>query len=60
MKNIIVLGSTGTVGKNVLEVVKERASEWKVLGIACRNNKDMFAEQIQEFKPEFAYIQDID
>lgn len=60
MKNIVILGSTGTVGKNVLEVVRRKAGEWNVLGLACRNNRETFALQLEEFLPSFAYMQERD
>jgi len=60
MKNIVVLGSTGTIGKNTLNVVRKKNRQWHVLGLACRENKHLLDEQITEFSPDFVYIESKD
>ncbi len=60
MKNIVILGSTGTVGKNTLEVVRRRTGQWQVLGLACQKDKETLWQQIEEFNPKFVYIEDKD
>lgn len=57
MKNIVILGSTGTVGKNALEAVRKNSGKWRVMGLACRKNKTLLAGQIEEFSPQFVYIE---
>ncbi|HNS31743.1 MAG TPA: 1-deoxy-D-xylulose-5-phosphate reductoisomerase [bacterium] len=60
MKNIVILGSTGTIGKNTLEVVRKRPGEWRVRGLACRQNKKILARQMEEFRPDFVYLEEKD
>jgi len=57
MKNIVILGSTGTVGQNTLEVVRKGRGRFRVLGLACRENKNLLARQIREFRPEYVYFE---
>ncbi len=60
MKNIVILGSTGTIGQNTLEVVRKGRGRFKVLGLACRENKNLLARQIREFRPEYVYFEKCD
>jgi 1-deoxy-D-xylulose-5-phosphate reductoisomerase len=45
-KRIIVLGSTGSIGRNVLDVVAHHADEFEVVGLAARRNVETLAEQL--------------
>lgn len=55
-KGIIILGSTGSIGKSTLQVVESRPDEFEVVGLACRENVSLFNEQIRRFKPRFACL----
>lgn len=57
MKNIVILGSTGSIGQNTLEVIRKSKERFKVLCLACKENKELLAKQIEEFKPKYAYIE---
>jgi len=58
MKKILILGSTGSIGKQILEVVRQNKKHFQVVGLVCRNNIDLLKEQIKEFKPSYAGIYD--
>ncbi len=60
MKKIAVLGSTGTIGVNTLEVIRRQKEKFKVIALACKKNKKVLRRQIEEFKPEFVYIEEKD
>jgi len=60
MKNIVILGSTGTIGQNALEVIRRQKEKFNVLCIACKKNKKLLSKQIEEFKPKYAYIEEKD
>lgn len=60
MKNIVILGSTGTIGQNTLEVVRKSGGRFRVLGLACRENKTLLAGQIREFRPAYVYFEKSD
>ncbi len=50
MKKIAILGSTGSIGTQTLEVVRENG-DIQVLGIAAGSNIGLLEEQIREFHP---------
>ncbi|MCM8818011.1 MAG: 1-deoxy-D-xylulose-5-phosphate reductoisomerase [Candidatus Omnitrophica bacterium] len=60
MRNIIILGSTGTIGENTLEIVRRQKEKFNVLCLACKKNKKLLIKQIEEFKPKYAYIEEKD
>ncbi len=56
MKNIVILGSTGSVGKQVLEVLRENPSYYKVFGLAAKDEIFELSSQIKEFEPEIISV----
>lgn len=50
-KNIAILGSTGSIGTQALEVVRENPERFKVLVLTAQNNAELLAAQALEFKP---------
>jgi len=58
MKNIVILGSTGTIGKNTLEIIRNNdENKFSVLGLACKSDKKTLYSQIKEFHPAYVYIE---
>ncbi|MCM8761768.1 MAG: 1-deoxy-D-xylulose-5-phosphate reductoisomerase [Candidatus Omnitrophica bacterium] len=60
MRNIVILGSTGTIGQNTLEVVRRNRKRFTIIGIACQTNTEVIASQIEEFAPRYVYIEERD
>lgn len=60
MKLISILGSTGSIGTQTLDIVRENPDRFQVVGLAAGNNITLLAEQIREFKPEIVAIQNPD
>ena len=58
MKQIAILGSTGSIGRQTLEVIRALPHQFQVVGLAGGKNIDLFGKQINEFKPRFVYFQD--
>lgn len=56
MKNIAVLGSTGSIGTQTLEVVRAYSDRLCVKVLAAGSNVDLIEKQIREFKPEVAVL----
>ena len=56
MKNIVVLGSTGSIGTSSLDVIARLGKPYHVLGLSANNNTDLFLKQIHTFKPKFAAV----
>lgn len=59
-RDIIILGSTGSIGKSALDVVRHYPEEFRVVGLGAHRNVELLAAQIREFKPRFAALGDPD
>jgi len=57
VKQLAVLGSTGSIGQQTLEVVRALPHRFCIVGLAASKNIDLLARQINEFKPRFVYYQ---
>ncbi|RYU12390.1 1-deoxy-D-xylulose-5-phosphate reductoisomerase [Nocardioides iriomotensis] len=54
-RDVVILGSTGSVGTQALELVRRHPDRFRVVGLtAGGGNKDLFAEQVRELSPAFA------
>lgn len=51
MKNISILGSTGSIGTQTLDVVRNNKEKFNVVGLSVNNNIDLLEKQINEFHP---------
>lgn len=51
-KNISILGSTGSIGTNTLDVVRSNPGRFRVIAMACGSQLEIFKDQILEFKPQ--------
>ncbi|MCK4767722.1 MAG: 1-deoxy-D-xylulose-5-phosphate reductoisomerase [Desulfobacula sp.] len=60
MKNLSILGSTGSIGKNALEVVRRFPRIFNVVALSARTSIEALAGQIVEFTPETAAVFDAD
>lgn len=58
MKEIAILGSTGSIGIQTLEVVREHRDEIKVATLVARSSIELLEKQIREFKPELVCVYD--
>ena len=56
MKRIALLGSTGSIGKQALEVVKSSPQQFKIVVLTAQNNADKLIEQAIEFQPDSVVI----
>ena len=56
MKNISILGSTGSIGVTALNVVKKHLSDFSVKGLSANKNYKLLAEQANEFRPSIVSI----
>ena len=56
MKNLVILGSTGSIGTQTLEIVEDKKEDFKVLALAAYSNVDLIEEQIRKFKPSYAVL----
>lgn len=54
MKNLAILGSTGSIGTQALDVVASNEDKFKVTAMSCGRNTALFREQLARFSPEIA------
>ncbi len=58
MKNISLLGSTGSIGRQTLEVVAANPDKLKIKVLAAHTSDELLEEQIKQFEPDFAVLSD--
>lgn len=58
MKNIAVLGATGSIGRNTLEIAKSFPDKFKVTAISGKSNINLLEQQINQFHPKFVVVMD--
>ncbi|MBV6419939.1 MAG: 1-deoxy-D-xylulose 5-phosphate reductoisomerase [Ignavibacteriaceae bacterium] len=58
MKKVFILGSTGSIGINCLNVISNLKDEFKVTGLTVNSNTELLLEQIKLFKPEVVAVKD--
>ncbi|HDZ24514.1 MAG TPA: 1-deoxy-D-xylulose-5-phosphate reductoisomerase [Desulfobacteraceae bacterium] len=58
MKNITLLGSTGSIGVNALKVIKMHPDQFRVAALGAGRNMELLATQIQHFHPSVVAVQD--
>ena len=56
MKRVAVIGSTGSIGRQALEVVRRNPDKLKIVSLSAGNNVKLFLEQVKEFKPKVATL----
>lgn len=57
-RNIILLGSTGSIGTQTLDVVRANPDDLKVVGIAANRSVDKVEQQVREFNPKYVAMYD--
>lgn len=56
MKNITILGSTGSIGQSTVDIIRDNPDKFNIIGLSCNNNIDLLRKQILEFNPKFVSI----
>ena len=55
MKGLVILGSTGSIGRQTLDIVRAFPDRFRVMGLAAGSNLELLAKQVQEFSPKAVY-----
>ncbi|GMR04904.1 MAG: 1-deoxy-D-xylulose-5-phosphate reductoisomerase [Thermodesulfobacteriota bacterium] len=55
-KKISILGSTGSIGRSTLDIVRSHPDRFEVVALAAGTNTDLLREQIEEFKPGYVSV----
>ncbi len=58
MKQLSILGSTGSIGTRALEIVRMHPDRFQIKALTAANNMTLFSRQIDEFKPELVAVLD--
>ncbi len=58
MRDLAILGSTGSIGQSTLDVVRRHPGRWRVAALAARHNAARLAEQVREFAPGLVAVGD--
>lgn len=59
-RNVVILGSTGSIGRQTLDVIDRYPDRFRVLGLAARNEADMLGEQAARYHPQMVALTDKD
>jgi len=60
VKRIAILGSTGSIGKNALQVIDSLGAGYEVVALSAHSNVELLAEQVKRYQPRFAAITNAD
>ncbi len=55
-KNIAIIGSTGSIGTQALEVIEKLKDKFNVIGLSAGSNADLLSKQIEKFHPEYVSV----
>lgn len=59
-RRVVILGSTGSIGVQTLQVIRAHPERFEVLGLACGSNSELLFQQIREFRAPLACVRDLD
>ena len=60
VKQVAILGSTGSIGVNTLDVIRAHPDRFKIVALTAAKQVDLLAEQCAEFRPSIAVVADAD
>jgi 1-deoxy-D-xylulose-5-phosphate reductoisomerase len=55
IKKLAVIGSTGSIGQQVLDIVRDFPDKFRIIGLACGKNASLLSDQISQFQPKVVY-----
>jgi 1-deoxy-D-xylulose-5-phosphate reductoisomerase len=58
MQNVLILGSTGSIGDSTLDVIGRHPDRYRVLALTCRHRIDKLIEQVRRFRPRYVVIEE--
>lgn len=56
MKNVCILGSTGSIGKAAIEVIHHLKDKFRIIALSCHENISLFEQQVESLAPKYACI----
>ena len=58
MKKLAILGSTGNVGTQILEVVDKNPGKFRIIALSANKNITLLKQQIKKYRPQFIGVAD--
>ncbi len=58
MKKVLIFGSSGSIGRSTLEIIRKNKRNFKILGLSVNKNIDVLYRQIREFSPSYVCVVD--
>jgi len=58
MKRVVILGSTGSIGRSALDVIRRFPDRFRVIGLTAGGNMELLKRQVEEFRPDLVAIRD--
>ena len=58
MQNVVILGSTGSIGENTLDVIARHPDRYRVLALTCHRNTELLLRQVRAFSPRYVVVTD--
>jgi len=58
MKKVFILGSTGSIGVNCLNVINNLSEDFEVVGLTVNSNTDLLLEQVKKYSPKIVAVRD--
>ena len=56
MRNVVLLGSTGSIGTSTVKVAEDLPDDIRLVGLAAGGNEELLLQQAQQFRPELVSI----
>ncbi|HHX77833.1 MAG TPA: 1-deoxy-D-xylulose-5-phosphate reductoisomerase [Firmicutes bacterium] len=58
MKKVVILGSTGSIGRQALKVIGKQAEKFQVVALTAQSNVELLEAQIRQYRPRYAALAD--
>lgn len=58
MQNVVILGSTGSIGSNTLDVISQHLDQYNVVALSCNSQINKLLDQCLKYKPDYAVVLD--
>ena len=58
MKTISIFGSTGSIGKNSIEIIKNNLNDFSIISLVAKSNYKLLAKQAEMLKPKYVVIEE--
>src|SRR5512144_2191400 len=55
-RGIVILGSTGSIGRNALSVIEALGPDYRVVGLSAHSSVELLAQQTRRYKPRFVAV----